>query len=155
MKKRRYLWVLLAAVLALGALFGGYTAYTLRQEVVDAKQVTSTLDGVSMVVKSYAWTPFQKSITVEWSNETDQDLLFGEQFALQKMRDGEWEPYNEKDLVFTTIGILLPAQKTVEHTYDLFRNSAFLSDGTYRIVADFHDQDTAESYEISMEFIVQ
>lgn len=91
-------------------------------------------------------------IVVMVSNDSEEELMFGEWFAIEKYEDGVWYqiPIRE-DIVFNSIGYLVGPNATRELTFQfdyIYDLEAFRK---YRIVTDFVDGNRDKHY-VSDEF---
>ncbi|MDE6595718.1 MAG: hypothetical protein K2K44_06900, partial [Oscillospiraceae bacterium] len=76
-------------------------------------------------------------LTVEFTNNGEEDWFFGEMFELQAQLDGEWYsvPTLPGDWVYHMIAYIVKPQQTLTHDYDLSIYGT-LPEGNYRIVTD-------------------
>ena len=91
-------------------------------------------EGISMVLKAQT----ADKLTVSLTNHGDTEWCYGEYFSLQVLQDGAW--YNvpvldDKNYMFTDIGIILPAGESMEKSYSL-SSYGTLPEGTYRLVVE-------------------
>jgi len=79
-----------------------------------------------------------KEITVTWFNGTDEDLIFGDSFVLQKWQGGKWAEAEPVDrLLFLTIGYFLTPGESREKAYDIGHYFGPLQAGRWRIASHF------------------
>lgn len=81
------------------------------------------------------WDSKASYIEVEWTNHSDRDILYGEEFSLYK--DGKPIPMKE-DYGFLSIGYILEpgSTTTLKHSFIVYDYN-FSESGTYRIEQDF------------------
>ena len=90
-------------------------------------------EGISMVLKEQT----ADRLTVELTNHSAADWMFGEYFSLHVLLDGVWYEVpvlDDKNYAFTDIGIILPAGDSMEKSYPLGAYGD-LPEGTYRLAA--------------------
>jgi len=89
-------------------------------------------DGITMTLNSWE----SDTVSVDITNDTDMEWMYGEHFELQILLDGTWRevPAVSGDLVFIDIGLIVQAGETSEHIYNL-QMFGDLPAGTYRFVA--------------------
>jgi len=100
------------------------------------KKYTS-YDGVQIDISHIQWQDGKLFLDVDWSNNTDKEVVFGEMYMIERLEDGKWVScVNVENLAFHMIAyILLPGQTRTEiyvPTY-LFDVSKA---GTYRFLTD-------------------
>ncbi|MDE6708910.1 MAG: hypothetical protein K2J76_00290, partial [Oscillospiraceae bacterium] len=76
-------------------------------------------------------------LTVEFTNNGEEDWFFGEMFELQAQLDGEWYsvPTLPGDWVYHMLAYIVKPQQTLTHDYDLSIYGT-LPEGNYRIVTE-------------------
>ena len=79
-----------------------------------------------------------EAITVTWFNGTDEDIIFGDSFVLQKWQGGNWTEEEPVDrLLFLTIGYYLTPGESREKIYPIGQYYGQLQAGRYRIAATY------------------
>lgn len=96
----------------------------------DAKGVFLRLTGAN-------FTNQRHELTVEWVNQTNEPVIFGEPYSLGKQQDGQWVNVQKDQIYFTAIGYLLFAGDTRRHTYNLSETVNELTPGVYRLSTHF------------------
>lgn len=89
-------------------------------------------EGISMKLKEQT----AGKITVELTNRSDTEWMFGTHFSLHTLLDGTWYSVpvlDDKNYAFNDIGIILPAGESQDKSYSL-GSYGTLPDGTYRLV---------------------
>ena len=107
----------------------------------------NTLEGAALVVDESVAT----GITYTMENQTDKDLNYGQDYGLQKEKDGKWYQVESKEPVAVTMELLwLPAGST--DTLELNWESSYgkLASGHYRIVKNVSDNESG--YYLAGEF---
>lgn len=115
-------------------------------------QEVNTLEGAQISVDESAVTP--TGITYTISNQSDKDLSYGQDYSLQKEKDGRWYLVEPENLVAITLELLwLPAGNT--DTYEISWENSYgkLSSGHYRIIKNVSDDEAG--YYLAGEFDVE
>ena len=77
-----------------------------------------------------------KTITVDWQNNLNEEIMVGNPFRLEK-KDGEWKKVEPKtDATFTMPAYLLQPGKSKGHTYSIDFYGG-LKTGEYRLCATY------------------
>lgn len=96
-----------------------------------------------------------KKIKVIAANNGDMEFVFGEQYTLQKMEDGEWK-YIAVQGRFTAIERVFPASKTSDYTVNLEGHVKLpLLPGSYRIGLGFDPYPNEYSRIVYADFTVK
>lgn len=143
MKKNKILSVMIIGMSLL--LFSG-CGQKLGDEFTEE---VNTLEGASIVVDESAVA--STGITYTMENQTDRDLSYGQDYGLQKEKDGRWYQVEPESPVAVTLELLwLPAGNT--DTFELSWESSYgkLSSGHYRIVKNVSDNESG--YYLAGEF---
>lgn len=118
----------------------------------------SELEGVSIDIKSSDFSGYMPYIEIEWTNETEKMLTYGESFALYRYADGEWKDCSVMDIVFNAVGYAVPPNETVIKKYYL-TNQDMREAGVYRLETHFlrdgdtlNEQGKIPTYNIWVEF---
>ena len=97
----------------------------------------SDLNGVSLEIVDADLSAPDPYVVVEWKNDTDIKLSFGEQFVVYYNQGNTWENCGiEKDPVWNLIAYMFDANSTVKHTYKL-NGQIMTQPGKYRFEAPF------------------
>ena len=91
-------------------------------------------EGITMVFKELT----AGKITVKLTNTSETEWTFGESFSLHVLLDGTWyrvPELDDKNYMFNSIGIILPAGESTEKAYSL-GSYGTLPEGTYRLVVE-------------------
>ncbi|PNV59011.1 hypothetical protein C0033_26270 [Clostridium sp. chh4-2] len=111
--------------------------------------------GVRMNADESDITP--TSIKLRLENETDLNIIFGDDYRLQKEEDGTYKDLLPKDMNFHSIGYMSKRGNPVEWTADWSRLCGSLEDGNYIIVKTVLDEDVpgeAGRYERAFGFTI-
>ena len=104
---------------------------------ISSQKSGSDLNGVSLEIVDADLSAPDPYIIVEWKNDTDIKLSFGEQFAIYYNQDGTWENCSiEEDPVWNLPAYMFGANSTVKHTYKL-NGQIMTHPGEYRFEAPF------------------
>ena len=109
----------------------------------------NTLEGAFLSVDENLASPVGITYTME--NQTDKDLNYGQDYSLQKEKDGRWYQVEPKEPVAVTMELLwLPAGS--RDTLELRWESSYgkLKSGHYRIVKNVSDSESG--YYLAGEF---
>lgn len=122
-----------------------------EKSMFDSSQQTSD---VKLVVKENTVDPDTESITLVFSNLSDEEYIFGEQPYLEIFLNDEWYvvPY-QKDVVWNMLAYILSPHDSREHTVDLKYNFGKLKAGKYRVIKELTSTDV-KTFAIA-EFTIQ
>lgn len=99
---------------------------------------SSDLEGVSIVPLSIN-TAGDLLLHVNWINESNSNLVFGEGYSLSCFDGEKWrEKKLKRGYAFTEIALLLDKGQTIKHTYHLNAYLNSLDCEKYRLTADFY-----------------
>ena len=97
----------------------------------------SDLNGVSLEIVDADLSAPDPYVVVEWKNDTDIKLSFGEQFVVYYNQGNTWENCGiEKDPVWNLIAYMFDANSTVKHRYKL-NGQIMTHPGKYKFEAPF------------------
>lgn len=118
----------------------------------------NSLDGVTMSTKPGTATATGLTVTID--NRSNERLLYGQYFTVEKKNGGSWYevPILEDAYSFIDLGHNVEAQKTVEWEVDWEGYYGILDSGEYRILKDFRNSEAGtddETYHLAAEFTVQ
>ena len=156
MKKFRHYFALSMTLVFLTGLLvgcGGTGKSKLASQPLPASQNTVF---ISMTQTQYTQTV--NSLKVTWNNDTDNDYMFGEPFALEKQIGKAWVTIPMKNgYAFTMTGFGLPPHSKQDFTYDLGVFELPLTDGNYRFTSKYSDNITGsnKTYNASIEFTIK
>lgn len=104
---------------------------------ISSQKSGSDLNGVSLEIVDADLSAPDPYIIVDWKNDTDIKLSFGEQFAIYYNQDGTWENCSiEEEPVWNLPAYMFGANSTVKHTYKL-NGQIMTHPGEYRFEAPF------------------
>lgn len=140
---------LLLAALALLALSG-------CKDVMVPGNHGSNVEEIYLEILSAERTPEDGTVLeVRWNNETDQDVLYGNSFGIQRLVGGTWVKVKARpNTAFTTEAYRLKAHSTATKTYRLDWVYNVSTSGTYRITAEcsFWDAEPDDRIAVWAEF---
>lgn len=113
----------------------------------------SEYDGVSISFMSALFTGDSRNMEIEWNNETDRAIMFGEEIHIFKKNGTKWEECKlPENYAWPSIGYLVNADSTTTHKYGLNGYEEFMA-GEYRVeTAFFFDENPKENYKVWIEF---
>ncbi len=111
----------------------------------------STNEVITLCIQDF--TPTGMTFILE--NETEQEMMYGDAFTVQVLREGQWEDVAYTQAVaFHDIAYNLPAQSITESiTLDWRKFYGVLPDGEYRIIKDIYTEDGEVTVEDSFELV--
>lgn len=123
------------------------------EEEETGEEEVNHFPGVSMTLVDVSRT----GARVEFLNETDLQVEFGEEYRLQAPGNGGWEdvPYKADDAAFHSIGYTMPKGQPVEWEADWEWLYGTLEPGHYRLVKevmDFRGTGDYTNYRLAAEF---
>ena len=137
--KKPAFWIILIAIVAIIVVAVCFLTNP-KQDAelgISSQKSGSDLNGVSLEIVEADLSAPDPYIVVEWKNDTDIKLSFGEQFVVYYNQDGTWENCSiEEDPVWHLIAYLFDANSTVKHTYKL-NGQIMTQTGKYRFEAPF------------------
>ena len=116
-----------------GRLLSEGTDGWIADRLFPAEELTPP-EGITMAFKELT----AEKITVKLTNTNETDWMFGESFSLHVLLDDTWyrvPELDDKNYMFNSIGIILPAGESTEKNYSLGSYGA-LPEGTYRLVVE-------------------
>lgn len=112
----------------------------------------NTAEGIVLTVEEDSVKPTEISYTIK--NSSNQDLSYGQDYGLQKEKDGKWYEVIPENPVAVTLELLwLPSGNTDTHTTGWKDSYGELPAGHYRIVK--HVSDNQQSYTLAGEFQIE
>ncbi|GFI48189.1 hypothetical protein IMSAGC019_03516 [Lachnospiraceae bacterium] len=137
---------LLAAAIGAGLLCLGGCGVKLGEEFTGEVNI---LEGVAVQTQEGTVSP--TGITLEINNQSDKDLNYGQDYSLQKEKDGRWYQVEPESPVAVTLELLwIPAGSTQEMEVRWEASYGKLPEGHYRIVKSFADEE--KGYYLAGEF---
>lgn len=150
--KRPGFWIIAVAVVA--CIVAGVFFLTDPGRSDSPKQEsTSELSGLSLEIKHIETSGPDPYITVEWKNETGQDIVYGEEFYIFFSADGRWENARiEENYIWNTLGHYLSSGQRAEKKYHL--NGFIMTEpGKYRFETECFIEGASETeYKAIVEF---
>lgn len=128
---KKWIAAVLAAVLALLCAACDKNAPDAEPTGEDA----STYTGVGIKVVYVETTEEETVLHVQWKNDTEYPIMYGEGFSLQKLENDRWvDCVMKENTAFISIGYRLEADKKLTKPYALDWVYGELEDGHYRFV---------------------
>jgi len=137
--KKPAFWIVVIAILASAVVAVCFLTNpkTDTELGISNQKSGSDLSGVSLEIVDADLSAPDPYIIVDWKNDTDIKLSFGEQFAIYYNQDGTWENCSiEEDPVWNLPAYMFGANSTVKHTYKL-NGQIMTHPGEYRFEAPF------------------
>lgn len=153
--KKPAFWIIVVAVVA--SIVVAVCFLTNPKEDTDlgisSQKSGSDLNGISLEIVDADLSAPDPYIVVEWKNDTDIKLSFGEQFVVYYNQEGTWENCSiEEDPVWNLPAYMFEANSTVKHTYKL-NGQIMTQAGKYRFEAPFTiDGNSETKYSAWIEF---
>ena len=137
--KKPAFWIIVVAVVASIVVAVCFLTNP-KQDIelgISSQKSGSDLNGVSLEIVDADLSAPDPYIIVDWKNDTDIKLSFGEQFAIYYNQEGTWENCSiEEDPVWNLPAYMFGANSTVKHTYKL-NGQIMTHPGEYRFEAPF------------------
>lgn len=123
------------------------------KEVPDTAASSSTMEGVTAEIVSF--DPHGKAsscIEVKWHNDTNKELVAGEDINIYRYTKGGWESCRNDDYSFSDIAYLISPKSSHIQKYSL-ENFKISTSGKYRFVTHFFtEEDSNTSYRLWVDF---
>ncbi len=144
--KKPAFWIIAVAVIASIVVAICFLTNPQKSDVsgVESQRNGSDLSGVSLEIVSADLSAPDPFLEIEWINNTPNQILFGEEFAVLYSDNGKWENCSiDKNPVWNAIGYLLEPESTTKRIYKL--NGQNMSQpGTYRFIISFNVEGQSE-----------
>lgn len=115
-------------------------------------QEVNTLEGASLTVEEASVSPVE--ITCVINNQSETDLSYGQDYGLQREKDGKWyQVIPKKDVAVTLELLWAPAGSQNSHTVNWQYSYGKLQKGHYRIVKSVADN--SQGYYLAGEFRIE
>lgn len=99
----------------------------------------SKLEGLSLQATAANFSGDSPYLEIEWINNSEQDIIFGEAFSIYRENNGSWEKLKfPENYGFNTVAIMLPANSNRIHRYSLWGMN-ITQPGKYLFEADCMD----------------
>jgi len=146
--KKPAFWVIIISVITCVAVAVGFLTNP-KNENKDVKINGSNLDGVSVSVVSFD----SEHIEIKWKNDTEKEIIFGEEFYILKQTNGKWTDCRKtKEYAWNLIAHMLKPFSETAHKYNITNIDTSL-DGNYRFESNcFIDGDSSNKYKVWAEF---
>lgn len=151
--KKPTFWVILVAIIlnVVAAICFLTNPLTHKNIIEHNDAIFTDLNGVYITLNSIKKTEDYLTFNVEWHNETEVEITYGEMFFVEYKENEKWVDTATEDIVFHLIGYLLKPDETKEETYKAQYND-ISEKGTYRLVVPFSVNGSTEEYKTWVEF---
>ena len=151
--KKPAFWVILVAIILSVVVAVCFLTNPLTHKNVLERNdaVFTDFDGVYITLNSIEKTEDYLTFNVEWHNETEVEITYGEMFFIEYRENEKWVDTATEDIVFHLIGYLLKPDETKEETY-IAQYNDISEKGTYRLVVSFSVNGSTEEYKTWVEF---
>ncbi len=159
-KKPAFWVVLLAVLVSVGVAVAFMTDPKVEEQnevpptenltAIEKQQAVSEYEGVSVEIKGIDTK--NAFLDVEWKNQSDKQVTFGEEFYIYKRLDnGEWANCRIGGYAWTCIGYPINTGDTAEKRYSLY-NINMTEPGAYRFVTHFTVYYDVTPYSLTVDF---
>lgn len=107
--------------------------FTEKQTIVGNSY--SDFDGISIQAGGIYIYPDKTTISINWSNDTDYSAIYGEQYAIERLENGEWVCCLIDNNDLTDIDHELRAKESDSKGYILTDTDEVIKPGTYRFLS--------------------
>ena len=151
--KKPAFWVILVAVILSVVVAVCFLTNPLtHKNVIERNDAIFTdLNGVYITLNSIEKTEDYLTFNVEWHNETEVEITYGEMFFVEYKENEKWVDTATEDIVFHLIGYLLKPDEVKQEIYKAEYND-ISETGTYRLVVPFSVNGKSEEYNTWGEF---
>ena len=109
---------------------------------IEIGKTHTSFEGMYIQIVNAIWNDEEIKLEVKWNNETAYDVVYGENFDIEKQTDGEWKSCVTLDyLAFNAIGYELSAKSSQKQTYNLTDMFDISENGEYRFTSYCHVYD--------------
>lgn len=104
---------------------------------IEIGKTDTTFEGMNVQIVNAIWNDEEIKLEVKWNNETSYDVVYGEDYEIEKETNGEWKSCVTLDnLAFTDIGYELRSKSSQKQTYNLTDMFDISQNGKYRFTSD-------------------
>ncbi len=149
LKKQQSGRKILAMLIGAGMICLGGCGVKLGEEF---KEEVNALNGAKIQVSEEKTTPV--GIAFEIHNQSDKDLNYGQDYSIQKEKDGRWyvvEPSNPVAVTMELLWVPSGSEETMEVNWE--DSYGKLPKGHYRIIKSFADEQ--KGYYLAGEFTIK
>lgn len=107
--------------------------FTEKQTIVGNNH--SDLDGLSIQASGIYIYPDKTTIVINWQNETEYTVIYGEQYSIERFENGQWVSCLIDDNSSTDIDNELRAKELDSKEYILTDTDEVIKPGTYRFLS--------------------
>ncbi len=161
MKKLTALVLALVCILALVGCDNSQPEQ-LKPDFTEKQTVTgnnySDFDGISIQVSGMYIYPDKTTIVINWQNETEHTAIYGEQYSIERLENGQWVSWLIDSNSLTDIDNELRAKELDSKEYTLIGMDEVIKPGIYRFLSTCSvDTGEEQSTECSVwaEFIIE
>ena len=142
--KKQALFLLLALCLGLAACKENADQ---QLEEAEIQSLPSEQNGVSMEAGQKMYAPDAEKMTILIENKSEQEVVYGKHFTMEKKVDGVWRMVPVKDgAAFVEIALFISSEEMETEVIPLYLFHQPLSEGTYRIVKKIGGQSLAADF---------
>lgn len=139
--KKPAFWIIVAAMIACMAVAVCFLTNPPQKQEEDTMlpqgDVYTDYEGVYITIKSIDKDEGGQTIfNIVWHNDTDEEVIFGEIFTIERKTAGEWIETDAGATAFDGVGYLLTPHNTKEKSY-ISEHYDLAETGTYRFTALF------------------
>ena len=151
--KKPAFWVILVAIILSVVVAVCFLTNPLtHKNIIERNDAVFTdLNGVYITLNSIKKTEDYLTFNVEWHNETEAEITYGEMFFVEYKENEKWVDTATEDIVFHLIGYLLKPNEVKQEIYKAEYND-ISETGTYRLVVPFSVNGKSEEYNTWIEF---
>jgi len=151
--KKPAFWVILVAVILSVVVAVCFLTDPLsNKNIIERNDAVFTdLNGVYITLNSIEKTEDYLTFNVEWHNETEAEITYGEMFFVEYKDNEKWVDTATEDVVFHLIGYLLKPGEVKQEVYKAEFNDISAT-GTYRLIVPFSVNGKSEEFNTWIEF---
>lgn len=151
--KKPAFWVILVAVILSVVVAVCFLTDPLsNKNIIERNDAVFTdLNGVYITLNSIEKTEDYLTFNVEWHNETEAEITYGEMFFVEYKENEKWVDTATEDVVFHLIGYLLKPGEVKQEVYKAEFNDISAT-GTYRLIVPFSVNGKSEEFNTWIEF---
>lgn len=103
---------------------------------IELSESHTDFEGVDIKITNVIWNEQETKIEVDWTNDTDFEVLYGDPYSVELKEKDEWVSCQKTDeLFFAAIGYILKPGKS-QKVYNLTDTFDISKAGTYRLKTD-------------------
>lgn len=106
---------------------------------INSNKSYTDFEGVDIKITNVIWNEQETKIEVDWTNDTDFEVLYGESYSVEFKDGDEWVSCQKIDeLYFNSLGYVLKPHQSQQKVYNLTDTFDISNAGTYRLKTDCH-----------------